>query len=88
MSDHASQAVDNCRQRNGARGITVAVHFRSGAREVEHGRSLNAAHAVSQHLPRGVVVSGVRRTNEVNARRARLVPGWATVFGRVYHLGM
>ena len=39
---------------------------------------------------RGVVVCGVRRMNEVNARRARLVPGWVTVFGRVYHyhLGM
>ena len=37
---------------------------------------------------RGVVVSGVRRMNEVNARRARLVPVWVTVFGRVYHLGM
>ena len=37
---------------------------------------------------RGVVVSGVHRMNEVNARRARLVPGWVTVFGRVYHLGM
>jgi len=37
---------------------------------------------------RGVVVSGVRRMNQVNARRARLVPGWVTVFGRVYHLGM
>jgi len=37
---------------------------------------------------RGVVVSCVRRMNEVNARRARLVPGWVTVFGRVYHLGM
>jgi len=36
---------------------------------------------------RGVVASGVRRMNEVNARRARLVPGWVTVFGRVYHLG-
>ena len=35
---------------------------------------------------RGVVVSGVRRMNEVNARRARLVLGWVTVFGRVYHL--
>jgi len=33
------------------------------------------------------VVSGVRRMNEVNARRAQLVPGWVTVFGRVYHLG-
>jgi len=37
---------------------------------------------------RGVVVSGVRRMNEVNARRARLVSGWVTVFGRIYHLGM
>jgi len=37
---------------------------------------------------RGIVVSGVRRMNEVNARRARLVPGWVTDFGRVYHLGM
>jgi len=37
---------------------------------------------------RGVVVSGVRPMNEVNARRARLVLGWVTVFGRVYHLGM
>ena len=37
---------------------------------------------------RGIVVSGVRRMNEVNALRARLVPGWVTDFGRVYHLGM
>ena len=38
---------------------------------------------------RGVEVSGVRRMNEVNERRARLLPGWVTVFfGRVYHLGM
>ena len=38
---------------------------------------------------RGVVVSGVRRMNEVNARRARLVLAWMTVFGgRVYRLGM
>jgi len=37
---------------------------------------------------RGAVVSGVRRMIEVNARRARLVLGWLTVFGRVYRLGM
>ena len=37
---------------------------------------------------RGVVVNGVRRMKEVNTRRARLLPGWVTVFGRVYHLGM
>ena len=36
----------------------------------------------------GVVVSGVRHMNEVNPRRDRLVLGWVTVFGRVYHLGM
>ena len=48
--------------------------------------------AVRRHVAttrrRDVVVSGVRRMNEVNARRARLVPGWVTVFGRVCHLGM
>ena len=37
---------------------------------------------------RGIVVSGVRRMNEVNPRLARLVPGWVTVFGRVHHLIM
>jgi len=36
----------------------------------------------------GVVVNGVRRMNEVSARRARLVPGCVIVFGRVYNLGM
>ena len=36
----------------------------------------------------GVVVSGVRRMSEVNVRRVRLVPGWVTVFGRIYDLGM
>jgi len=36
----------------------------------------------------GIVVSGVRRMNKVNARWARLVPGWVTVFGWVYHLSM
>jgi len=46
------------------------------------------AHIASTGWRRGVVVSGVSRMNEVNARRARLVPGWVTVFGRVYHLGM
>ena len=42
----------------------------------------------SEGKRRGAVVSGVRRMNEVNARRARLLPGWVTVFGRVHHLGM
>jgi len=36
---------------------------------------------------RGVVVSGVRRMNKVNVYRARLVLGWVTIFGQVYHLG-
>jgi len=39
-------------------------------------------------MRRGVVVSGVRRMNEVNARRARLELGPVTAFGQVYHLGM
>jgi len=32
-------------------------------------------------LRRGVVVSGVRRMNVVNARRARLILGWVTSSG-------
>ena len=36
---------------------------------------------------RGVVASVVRHMNEVTLRRARLVLGWVTVFGRVYHHG-
>jgi len=36
---------------------------------------------------RGVVVSVVRRTNEVTIPPARLVLGRVTVFGRVYHHG-
>ena len=34
------------------------------------------------------MANGVPRMNKVNARRARLVLGRVTVFGRVYHLGM
>jgi len=37
---------------------------------------------------RGILVSGVRRMNEVNARRTGLVHGWVTVFNREYHLGI
>jgi len=36
----------------------------------------------------GVVVSVVRRMNEVTAHWTRLVLGWVTVFGRVYHHGV
>jgi len=36
----------------------------------------------------GVVASVVRRMKEVTIRRVRLVLGWVTVFGRVYHHGM
>ena len=45
----------------------------------------------SDHLfgwRRGLVASVVRRMNEVTLRRVRLVLGWVTVFGRVYHHGM
>ena len=37
---------------------------------------------------RSVVVSDVRRMNEVDPRRARFVPGWVTVFGRLCRFGM
>jgi len=44
--------------------------------------------AVASALTLSVVVSDIRHMNKVNACGARLVPGWVTVFGRVYHLGM
>ena len=56
-----------------ARIVCGAVLFRSSIRSWRRGV---------------VVVTGVRHMNEVNARRARLVLGWVTVFGRVYHIGM
>jgi len=47
----------------------------------------SAGHMLSHPTRRrGVAVSGVRRMNQVNAHRARLVLGWVTVFGRVYFL--
>ena len=55
-------------------------------------RVLKLRSAVAATLPRlaydGKVGGVPRRMNEVNARRARLVLRWVTVFGRVYHLGM
>jgi len=52
-------------------------------------RYTNPTHSLTYSLyRRGVVVSGDRRTNEVNPRRARLVLGWVAVFGPVYHLGV
>ena len=50
------------------------------------GRRLDVYHTLTGWR-RGVVVIVVRRMNEVTLRRARLVLGWVTVFGRVYHHG-
>jgi len=53
------------------------------------GKSFIALYQLSlRRWRRGVVVSGVRRMNQVNPRRARLVLEWVTVFGRVYRLAM
>ena len=35
----------------------------------------------------GIVVYGVHCMNKVNPRWTRLIPGWVTIFGQVYHLG-
>jgi len=37
---------------------------------------------------RGVLVTRVRRMNEVDPRRAWLILGWVTVFGRVYAISV
>ena len=77
---HSAQHAGSANHWRRQRGIVLLVHFT----DVSDRQTLQAACG----WRRGVVVSGVRRMNEVNARRARLLPGWVTVFGRVYHLGV
>ena len=78
-----------------AQRVHDAVALAAGLADARHARPQRVVHVHLARLQRqhhgwrrGVVVSGVRRMNEVNARRARLVLRWVTVFGRVYHLGM
>ena len=70
----------------GKRAVNRCVCVCVFGRSIRCGLLLQSKHGLCWWC--GVVVSGVRRMNEVNPRRARLVPGWVTVFGRVYHLGM
>ena len=71
---------------NRARGSEPNVYSNADKTELT---LLAAASAATAGWRRGVVVSGVRRMNEVNAHRARLVLGWVTtVFGRVYNISM
>ena len=77
----ATQEVDVLERMMQAGMSVVRMNFSHGSYEV-------SIPAVSFDWRRGVVVSGVRRINEVNARRARIVLKWVTVFGRVYHLAM
>ena len=66
----------------------IRNHFVTHACAISDLRLLFQPHNTAAGWRRGVVFSGVRRMNEVNLRRARLVPGWMTVFGQVCHLGM
>ena len=80
-------------------GYASMLHPSAPVSAVAHqgGREGRSAAGAKQHhrniydhnwRRRGVVVSGVRRMNKVNARWARLVPGRVTVFEREYHLGV
>ena len=54
----------------------------SSEREDEHVSTMPYSGQYGFSWWRGVVASVVRRMNEVTLRRARLVLGWVTVFGR------
>jgi len=69
-------------------GVFISLHTLKKIHDICTVVKLAYLHTWHERWRRGVVVSGVRRMNEVNACRARLVPGWVTVFGRVYHLRM
>ena len=64
------------------RDTSVGRHLEVAWQLAETRRHCAKPHT-SPDCRRGVVVM-----NQVNARRARLVLGWVTVFGPVYHLGM
>ena len=68
--------------------LNLSVYFLASVNMLAGTRPSSPLRCQDYGFRRSVVVSGVRRMNEVNARRARLVLGWVTVFGRVYHLGM
>jgi len=99
---HFTLCIHRAKSKNGGRALRdkldrIGVNLPAGRRKAATVTLLtslvegNSFACIYQRIVthgRGVVVSGVRRMNEVNARRARLVPVWVTVFGRVYHLGM
>ena len=75
----ASRGARRCRTLN-------AIHWQSSLRQTY--RTSTVASAVNLVRPTTVarlahLVGGVRRINEVNARRAWLVRGWVTVFGNI-----
>jgi len=91
MNASACQPVGRNQKSPTSLNTTFAVYlFPSGNSALAVQKKLRLKITISRVgvMVSGVVVSGVRRMNEVNARRARLAPGWATVFGLVYHLGM
>jgi len=63
--------------------LNLSVYFLASVNMLAGTRPSSPLRCQDYGFRRSVVVSGVRR-----ARRARLVLGWVTVFGRVYHLGM
>jgi len=99
---HFTLCIHRAKSKNGGRALRdkldrIGVNLPAGRRKAAtvtlltslvEGNSFACIYQRIVSHGRGVVVSGVRRMNEVNARRARLVPVWVTVFGRVYHLGM
>jgi len=88
MGGRSRLVVDEALKQDDGTYMCIASNPAGTRRAVAAVRVRGNSQPTHTHWRRGVVVSGVRRMNEVNARRARLVTGWVTVFGRVYHLGM
>ena len=63
------------------------THTQTHHTSTDHTQTLTHALTLDTRWSRGAVVSVVRHMNEVTLRRARLVLGWVTVFGRIYHYG-
>jgi len=91
IDDQGALTIDDARREDAGSYVCVAWNI-AGERQSAPAqliiRGIYAlAHVFTCQLV-AVVASVVRRMNEVTLRRARLVLGWVTVFGRVYHHGM
>jgi len=75
----------HCLRRHGTNYVRLTYTQGEMTSQIYFVGKRNTVHTHTHTLAQWLAAFGM---NEVNARRARLVLGWVTVSGRVFHLGM